>query len=59
MKELKKVFTELQVVLECAIARGLAYSKYADLIWCETDKPDIEEAKIFAEAIKKEYPENF
>ena len=43
--------------LECAIARGLAYSKYADLIWCETDKPDIEEAKIFAEAIKKEYPE--
>ena len=43
--------------LDCAIARGLAYSKYADLIWCETDKPDIEEAKKFAEAIKKEYPE--
>lgn len=42
--------------LDCAIARGLAYSKYADLIWCETDKPDMEEAKIFAEAIKKEYP---
>ena len=42
--------------LESAIARGLAYSKYADLIWCETDKPDIEEAKKFAEAIKKEYP---
>ena len=43
--------------LDCAIARGLAYSKYADLIWCETDKPDIEEAKKFAEAIKKEYPD--
>ena len=42
--------------IECAIARSLAYSKYADLIWCETDKPDIEEAKRFAEAIKKEYP---
>ena len=43
--------------LDCAIARGIAYSKYADLIWCETDKPDIEEAKKFAEAIKKEYPD--
>ena len=43
--------------LDCAIARGLAYSKYADLIWCETDKPDLEEAKRFAEAIKKEYPD--
>ena len=42
--------------IECAIARSLAYCKYADLIWCETDKPDIEEAKKFAEAIKKEYP---
>ena len=42
--------------IECAIARSLAYSKYADLIWCETEKPDIEEAKKFAEAIKKEYP---
>jgi isocitrate lyase len=31
--------------LDCAIARGLAYSKYADLIWCETDKPDLDEAK--------------
>ena len=31
--------------LDCAIARGLAYSNYADLIWCETDKPDLNEAK--------------
>ena len=43
--------------LDCAIARGKAYSKYADLIWCETDKPDIEEAKKFAEAIKNHYPD--
>ncbi len=43
--------------LDCAISRGLAYSKYADLIWCETNKPDLTEAKIFAEAIKKEFPE--
>mgnify|MGYP003301875849 CR=1 FL=1 len=43
--------------LECAIARGIAYAKYADLIWCETDKPDIDEAKRFADAIKKVYPE--
>ncbi|MBJ57604.1 MAG: isocitrate lyase [Rickettsiales bacterium] len=42
--------------LDCAIARGLAYSNYADLIWCETDKPDLNEAKKFAEAIKKEFP---
>ena len=45
--------------LDCAIARGKAYSKYADLIWCETDKPDIEEAKKFSEAIKKDYPDKF
>ena len=43
--------------LDCAISRGLAYSKYADLIWCETDKPDVEEAKKFSEAIKKKYPD--
>ncbi len=40
-----------------AISRGLAYAPYADLIWCETGKPDIEFAKKFAEAIRKEYPE--
>ena len=39
--------------LDCAIARGIAYAKYADLIWCETDKPDIDEAKKFSDAIKK------
>ena len=40
-----------------AISRGLAYAPYADLLWCETAVPDMDEAKKFAEAIKKEYPE--
>src|SRR5688500_11340098 len=35
--------------LEQAIARGLAYAPHADLIWCETGKPDLHEAKLFAE----------
>ena len=39
-----------------AIARGLAYAPYADLIWCETGHPDLGEAKQFAEAIHKEFP---
>ena len=39
-----------------AIARGLAYAPFADLIWCETGKPDLEEAKHFAEAIHREFP---
>ncbi|MDY6942743.1 MAG: isocitrate lyase [Pseudomonadota bacterium] len=43
--------------IDQAIARGLAYAPYADLLWCETATPDLEEAKKFAEAIKKEYPD--
>jgi isocitrate lyase len=42
--------------LDCAIARGLAYAPYADLLWCETSTPDIEEARRFAEAIHARYP---
>jgi isocitrate lyase len=42
--------------LESAIARGLAYAPYCDLIWCETAKPDLDEARRFAEAIHAEYP---
>ncbi len=41
---------------ESAIARGLAYAPYADLLWCETSKPDLGEARRFAEAIHAEYP---
>jgi isocitrate/methylisocitrate lyase len=42
--------------LEAAIARGLSYAPYADLIWCETSEPNLEEARRFAEAIHAEYP---
>jgi len=42
--------------LDQAIARGLAYAPYADLIWCETSEPDPEEARRFAEAIHAQYP---
>jgi len=39
-----------------AISRGLAYAPYADLVWCETGKPDLEFARKFAEAIHAKYP---
>ncbi len=42
--------------LEAAIARGLAYAPYADLLWFETSEPDLEQARQFAEAIHKQYP---
>lgn len=42
--------------LEQAISRGLAYAPYADMIWCETGKPDLSFAKAFAEAIHKQFP---
>ena len=42
--------------LDSAIARGLAYAPYADLIWCETSTPDLAEAQRFAEAIRAEHP---
>jgi isocitrate lyase len=42
--------------IDSAIARGLAYAPYADLIWCETSHPDLEEARHFAEAIHAQYP---
>jgi len=42
--------------LEQAISRGLAYAPYADLVWCETGKPDLEFARRFAEAIHARYP---
>jgi isocitrate/methylisocitrate lyase len=43
--------------LDQAIARGLAYAPYADMLWCETSKPDLEQAKCFADAIHAEYPD--
>lgn len=42
--------------LDAAIARGLAYAPYADLLWCETSKPDLAEARRFAQAIHAKFP---
>ncbi len=49
-------FFRVKPGLEQAIARGLAHAPYADLVWCETSTPDLDEAKRFAEAIRKEFP---
>ena len=42
--------------IESSISRGLAYAPYADLLWMETSKPDLAEAKVFADAIHAKYP---
>lgn len=42
--------------IDSAIARGIAYAPYADMIWCETSEPNLEEARRFAEAIHEKYP---
>jgi len=49
-------FHESRQGLEQAISRGLAYAPYADLIWCETSTPDLDEARRFAEAIHAKFP---
>lgn len=49
-------FYRIKGGLECAIARGLAYAPYADLVWCETSTPDLAQAKAFAEGIHKKFP---
>jgi isocitrate lyase len=42
--------------IDAAIARGLAYAPYADMIWCETSEPNLKDAKRFADAIHGEFP---
>jgi isocitrate lyase len=49
-------FFHLRGGLDYAIARGLAYAPYADMIWCETSTPNLLEARRFAEAVHAEYP---
>ncbi|HEX4924383.1 MAG TPA: isocitrate lyase [Bdellovibrionales bacterium] len=49
-------FFQIKGGLDSAISRGLAYAPYADLVWCETSEPNIQEAKKFAEAIHAKYP---
>ena len=50
-------FFRTRAGLEQAISRGLAYAPYADMIWCETSKPDLAQAQTFADAIHAEFPE--
>jgi len=50
-------FYRTRAGLDQAIARGLAYAPYADMIWCETSKPDLDQARKFAEAIHAKYPD--
>lgn len=52
-------FYKIRSGLEAAIARGLAYAPYADLVWCETSTPNIDEARHFAEGIRKKFPGKF
>lgn len=49
-------FFRVRAGLEQAISRGLAYAPYADLVWCETSKPNLEQARQFAEAIHAKFP---
>ena len=49
-------FFHVRAGIEQAIARGLAYAPYSDLLWCETSKPDLAEAREFAAAIHAKYP---
>jgi isocitrate lyase len=49
-------FFRMRSGLETAIARGLAYAPYVDMLWCETAEPNIDEARHFAEAIHDKFP---
>ena len=49
-------FFHLRGGIECAIARGLSYAPYADMLWCETSVPNIDQARQFATAIKAKFP---
>jgi isocitrate lyase len=49
-------FFRLRSGIDCAIARGLAYAPYADMLWSETSTPDIAQARRFAEGIHAKYP---
>ena len=49
-------FFRVRAGLDQAISRGLAYAPYADLLWCETSKPNLDEARQFAEAIHAKFP---
>jgi len=50
-------FYRVRAGLEQAIARATSYAAYADMVWCETSEPGLEEAKRFAEAVKTKFPD--
>jgi isocitrate lyase len=50
-------FFRIRAGLDLAVARALAYAPYADMLWCETSKPDLDFARQFAERIKEMYPD--
>jgi isocitrate lyase len=50
-------FFEIRAGIDSAIARGLAFAPYSDLVWCETSTPDLGEARQFAEALLAEHPD--
>ncbi|MDQ2693949.1 MAG: isocitrate lyase [Pseudomonadota bacterium] len=50
-------FHRVRAGLDQAISRGLSYAPFADLVWCETSKPDLNQARRFAEAIRRQYPD--
>jgi isocitrate lyase len=56
-KRTSEGFYEIRGGLDSAIARGIAYAAYADLVWCETSEPNIEEARRFAEAVLAQHPD--
>ncbi|MBK8013410.1 MAG: isocitrate lyase [Deltaproteobacteria bacterium] len=50
-------FYRIRGGVQMAIQRGIAFAPYADLVWCETSKPDLEEAKAFAEGVRAKHPD--
>lgn len=56
-KRTSEGYYEVKAGIDQAIARALAYAPYADILWFETSRPDLKEAKIFASEIHKKYPE--
>ena len=55
-KRTSEGFFEVRSGIDAAIARGLAYAPYVDMLWCETSKPNLQEAREFAEGIHAVYP---
>src|SRR6185295_1580778 len=56
-KRTSEGFFKIRGGMESAIARGIAYAPYADIIWCETSHPDLEEARQFAQSVHAKYPD--